>query len=65
MQKLNYHQLRAYGEGTLDGYSIGTESNPYNPETSPEEHKAYSLGYDFGVAMYCQEISKEGKPCNT
>ena len=52
---MNYQHMRAYKHGVLDGYNKGSENNPYDPETRPEEHQAYTLGYDYGVAMYCQD----------
>jgi hypothetical protein len=47
--------MRAYANGALDGYNTGSENNPYDPEEKPQEHQAYKLGYDYGVAMYCQD----------
>lgn len=52
---MNHKQMRAYGNGALDGYNKGSENNPHDPETSPDEHQAYKLGYDYGVALYCVE----------
>jgi hypothetical protein len=55
---MNHQQMRAYGNGALDGYNTGSENNPYGPEEKPEENQAYKLGYDYGVAMYCQDIEE-------
>lgn len=52
---MNYQHMRAYANGALDGYNTGSENNPYDPEEKPQEHQAYKLGYDYGVAMYCQD----------
>ena len=49
-------QMIAHTTGAFDGFNTGTESNPYDPETNPIEHQAYKLGYDYGVALYCQTI---------
>jgi hypothetical protein len=47
--------MRAYGNGALDGYNCGSNNNPYDPADEGERHQAYELGYDYGVAMYCQD----------
>ena len=52
---MNIKHMRAYANGALDGYNTGSENNPYDPEEKPEENQAYKLGYDYGVAMYCQD----------
>jgi len=52
---MNIQHMRAYGNGALDGYNTGSENNPYDPEENPEENQAYKLGYQYGVAMYCQD----------
>ena len=51
---MHIQYMRAYDNGALDGYNTGSENNPYDPEENPEEYQAYNLGYDYGVAMYCQ-----------
>jgi hypothetical protein len=56
---MNIQHMRAYGNGALDGYNTGAENNPYDPEEKPEENQAYKLGYDYGVAMYCQDMEGE------
>ena len=53
---MNIKHMMAYGDGVLDGYKSGTYDNPYDPEQEPENHQAYGLGYEHGVAVYCQEI---------
>ena len=53
----NLKECRAYANGALDGYSHGNYENPYNPETCSEEHLAYKLGYDYGVALFAHEES--------
>lgn len=50
-----HQQMRAYGNGVLDGYNTGSENNPYDPELSPKERHAYRIGYDYGVALFCQD----------
>lgn len=52
---MNHSHMRAYANGALDGYNTGSENNPYDPEEKPEENQSYKLGYDYGVAMYCQD----------
>ena len=52
---MNHRHMRAYGNGALDGYNTGMNVNPYDPAEQGEEHQAYELGYDYGVAMYCQD----------
>ena len=57
IQKLQ--ECRAYANGALDGYNTGSENNPYDPETRSEEHLAYKLGYDYGVALFAQDQGDE------
>ena len=47
--------LKAYANGSLDGYNTGSENNPYCPQEKPQENQAYKLGYQYGVALYCQD----------
>ena len=56
---MNYQTMQAYANGALDGYNTGSENNTYDPEENPQEHQAYKLGYDYGVAMYCQDNEEE------
>ena len=48
---------KAYANGALDGYNTGSENNPYGAEEKPQQHHAYRIGYDYGVALYCQDNS--------
>lgn len=51
-------ELMAYANGAIDGFTKGTEHNFYDPETHAAEHNLYRLGYDYGVALYCQELEE-------
>lgn len=53
---MNNSVLKAYANGALDGYNTGTDNNPYDSQEKPQENQAYKLGYDYGVAMYCQDM---------
>jgi hypothetical protein len=59
MRTLEIEICRAYANGALDGYNTGTDNNTYDPEEKPAEHRAYRMGYDYGVTMYCQNIEGE------
>ncbi len=48
-------ELQAYADGAIEGYSKGTDNNPYDPETHSAERHMYQRGYDYGVARYCDE----------
>lgn len=52
-----------YCKGFVDGYEQGIRNNPYDGGSVDKEellrHLQYKLGYDAGVAVYCQEIDKE------
>jgi hypothetical protein len=51
-----------YCQGFVDGYSIGVKNNPYDnqdTEFAKYHHLQYKLGYDAGVAVYCQEKHPE------
>lgn len=52
---MKMNELTAYANGAIAGYTTGTEENPYDPETHATEHRLYRYGYDYGVALYCQE----------
>ena len=56
---MKHKHMRAYGNGALDGYHTGMNVNPYDPAEQGEEHQAYELGYDYGVAMYCQDLDDD------
>jgi len=60
MKTLDLETCRAYANGALDGYNTGRESNFYDPQLKSAEHHAYRAGYDYGVALYCQE-EEEGE----
>ena len=51
------HYARAYSQGVLDGYNEGIYNNPFDGK--PQQHRAYRLGYDYGVTLYCEELEKE------
>lgn len=53
---MNESVLHAYALGCLDGYNTGSENNIFDPEVEPKEHKAYKMGYDYGIFLYCEEI---------
>lgn len=46
---MNDNILRAYARGYYHGRAIGVEENPYSGATQPEEHAAYTAGYEAGV----------------
>lgn len=52
----NESEARAYANGALDGYNIGNDNNPYEAENL---RVAYSWGYQYGVALYCQDTHGE------
>jgi hypothetical protein len=52
-------RLQAYADGAIDGYTVGVSDNPYDPETSPQEHQNYKEGYDYGVFLYTQKNNGE------
>lgn len=56
---MNIQHMRAYGNGALDGYNCGSNNNPYDPANENGQHQAYELGYDYGVAMYCQDLNED------
>lgn len=45
--------------GYIHGKELGYEANPYDPEDNPKETWAYRLGYERGVAAYCEEVHPE------
>jgi hypothetical protein len=47
---------KAYAHGVLDGFNVGENENPYNPQQDAELHQAYEEGYDYGVFLYAQEL---------
>jgi hypothetical protein len=61
----NLLECRAYANGALDGYNTGSENNPYDPYLFSEEYRtgslylAYTLGYDYGVALFAQDQGGE------
>jgi hypothetical protein len=48
-----------YCQGFVDGYNDGIRDNPYDGGSfdidEQYRHIQYKLGYDAGVAVYCQE----------
>ena len=56
---MKLHELTAYANGAIAGYNTGTDANPYDPETNAAEHRLYRYGYDYGVALYCQQLEEE------
>ena len=52
-----------YCKGFVHGYEDGVDNNPYDGGSSdyPElyRHIQYRMGYDAGVAVYCQEEHPE------
>lgn len=57
MDQLDYvHKYAmAYANGALDGYNTGHENNPYDFDEMPDQHNAYKIGYEYGIALYCQD----------
>ena len=45
----------AHSYGALDGYESG---QPLTRYTDNPRQEAYKLGYDFGVALYCQDLEE-------
>jgi hypothetical protein len=45
-----------YCKGFVDGYEEGISNNPYDgwEEHFAYNHLQYKIGYDAGVAVYCQ-----------
>lgn len=56
MNDFNFEHMRAYANGALDGYNTGNENNPY---VTDELRFCYSEGYQYGVALYCQDNHPE------
>lgn len=57
MMDLNFAQ--AYAQGYYQGRTHGVEANPYNCVKEREEYHGYRLGYDKGIADYCEEAHPE------
>jgi hypothetical protein len=43
----------AYCKGFVDGYDSGIDNNPYDGHGDSKNHLLYRIGYDAGVAEYC------------
>jgi hypothetical protein len=55
MSKIQEHY--AFANGALDAYNTGYENNQY---TDDALKLAYKQGYDYGIALYCQDNGHEG-----
>ena len=49
---MNTRELKAYANGAIDAYSEGIFLDTY--VNYPELRQAYKMGYDYGIALYCQ-----------
>jgi hypothetical protein len=53
----------AYCKGFVDAYDEGIKNNPYDggsfDHSEQERHLHYKIGYDAGVAEYCNAVHPE------
>ena len=49
---MNTKELNAYADGAIDAYSEGIFLDTY--VNNPELRQAYKMGYDYGIALFCQ-----------
>jgi hypothetical protein len=53
----------AYCKGFVDAYDEGVKNNPYDggsfDHAEQERHIHYKIGYDAGIAEYCNAVHPE------
>lgn len=49
----------AYCKGFVHGYEEGVDMNPYDGESEAHSRNQYRIGYDAGVAEYCNATHPE------
>lgn len=56
MQQIEMNEYATiFSHGVLDGYMTGMENNIFDPHEKPEHYSAYVKGFDYGVALYCED----------